>query len=330
MRISIIIPTYGVESYIYDCLQSVAKQTYCKDLECIIVDDCTPDNSVEIAKEFCSQYNGCIDFKIINRDKNGGLSAARNTGLSAATGEYVYFLDSDDEITPDCIKNLVEPLSTKHYDFVVGGLTITTSTNEEVPNVPLLLDRGELMGNGIIQSYCRGQYYMMAWNKLCKRDFLIQKNLFFTEGIIHEDNIWSFQMACRAESMYVVPDTCYIYKLRPNSITTNQKYDRRTKSLLTIANLMAEELSNCDKTKVGYANIIVQQWLYVVIKHCSERMPTSEIQDIYNKLHHIFKPYIFSTAKSLKLSILYFVRDFHYMLPHRLGLKWVLMMKKIF
>ena len=110
MKITIVVPVYNVEPYIEDCLKSVAEQTYKGDIECIIVDDCTPDGSCAIIEHFINEYNGSIDFKLLHHTKNRGLSAARNTGIGAATGEYIYFLDSDDEITPECIELLTKPL----------------------------------------------------------------------------------------------------------------------------------------------------------------------------------------------------------------------------
>ena len=105
---SIIIPVYQVEQYIQKCLLSVVSQSYTKGIECILVNDCTKDESINIAQKLIDEYRGNIKFRIINREENGGLSAARNTGILEAKGDYLYFLDSDDYITPDCIKVLAE------------------------------------------------------------------------------------------------------------------------------------------------------------------------------------------------------------------------------
>ena len=120
--ISIIIPVYNVEKYIVKCLQSVASQTLTKGIECIIVDDLGSDNSIQLALDFINNYEGDISFSIIHRKQNGGLSAARNTGIEAATKKYLYFLDSDDEITPDCTE-LMWGLIDKHgeVDLVQGS-----------------------------------------------------------------------------------------------------------------------------------------------------------------------------------------------------------------
>ena len=116
MKVSVLIPVYNVAPYIERCLQSVVDQTY-TDIECILVDDCGSDNSIELAQNFINNYKGNIKFSILHHDKNKGQSAARNTALKYAKGEYVYFLDSDDAITSDCIEILMS-LATKYPNAV--------------------------------------------------------------------------------------------------------------------------------------------------------------------------------------------------------------------
>ena len=121
MLISIVIPVFNVEIFISECLQSVIRQTYTGPLECIVVDDCGTDKSIEIAEQLIAEYDGPIDFKVLHHDHNRGLSAARNTGMDAAKGDYVYFLDSDDWISDDCIEKLAKPLQNEVFDVVVGN-----------------------------------------------------------------------------------------------------------------------------------------------------------------------------------------------------------------
>jgi glycosyltransferase involved in cell wall biosynthesis len=104
--VSVIVPVYQVSDYVERCIRSVMAQTY-TDIECIIVDDATRDDSIDKCEALIKEYDGPIQFRIIHHEQNRGLSVARNTGFDAANGEYVYFLDSDDYITPDCIEKLV-------------------------------------------------------------------------------------------------------------------------------------------------------------------------------------------------------------------------------
>ena len=174
MKISIIVPVYNVEPYIEDCLKSVAAQTYNGEIECIIVNDCTPDDSCAVIERFINGYDGAIDFKLLHHTVNRGLSAARNTGIDAATGDYIYFLDSDDEIMPECIEVLAEPLKNKKYDFVIGDYITTFSQNI----APLLQEDGELLGSEEIRkSYFANKWYSMAVNKLCNINFIREQHL---------------------------------------------------------------------------------------------------------------------------------------------------------
>ena len=234
MKISIVIPVYNVEAYIEDCLKSVAAQTFNGDMECIIVDDCTPDNSCAIIERFIKEYNGSIDFKLVHHTVNRGLSAARNTGIDAATGEYIYFLDSDDEITPDCIELLAEPLKNKKYDFVIGNYE-TVGSDKEFP--PLLLEEGKIDGNEEIRNhYFTDQWYMMAWNKLYNLDLIRKEELYFKEGLLNEDELWSFQIACTAQSMSVVRHSTYKYKIRESSIMGQLRDTNRAYALSVVFN----------------------------------------------------------------------------------------------
>ena len=234
MKITIVVPVYNVEAYIEDCLKSIAAQTYKGKLECIIVDDCTQDNSCAVIEHFIKEYKGTIDFKLLHHNVNRGLSAARNTGIDAATGEYIYFLDSDDEITPNCIELLAEPLKEKKYNIIVGDYTIIGS-EDEYP--PLLLKGGAILTNTEIRtSYFAYKWYVMAWNKLCKLDYIRKERLYFKEGLINEDELWSFQMACTAQTMYVIKKETYKYKVRESSIMGRQNNVSKANSLSTIAN----------------------------------------------------------------------------------------------
>ena len=119
IKVSIIIPIYNVEPYIERCIISVLNQSY-KNIEIIIINDCTPDKSIELINKLLNnKYSSTENIHILNHEKNKGLSAARNTGIMNATGDYLYFLDSDDSITHDCIEVLVNALSL-NIDFVIG------------------------------------------------------------------------------------------------------------------------------------------------------------------------------------------------------------------
>ena len=239
LKISIVIPVYNVAPYIAECIQSVMNQTWQGELECILVDDCGTDDSMTVIGAKLKDYNGKIDFKIVHHQQNRGLSAARNSGIEAVTGDYVYFLDSDDEITPDCIERLACPLNgEKAFDLVVGDYRIKGS---DMPKPPLLLQDGcSLYGEDVLHSYRKGEWYMLSVNKLYRVGFLKSNHLLFLEGIIHEDELWSFQIACLAQSLYAVGSETYIYKVREGSITAHRNHQRRCESIKVILKEMRQ------------------------------------------------------------------------------------------
>lgn len=229
VKVTIVVPLYQVEEYIEACLVSVANQTYKGPIECIIIDDCGTDNSCQIVEKFISEYKGQIDFRLLHHDCNRGLSAARNTGMDHASGEYIYFLDSDDEVTPDCIEKLANPLENYRYDFVIADFSIIGDRQVTT----YLKARGEYK-SGIKEAYYRKEWNVTAWNKLCNVDFLRRNNLRFKEGIIHEDILWSFYLANFTKSMYALEDKTYIYNTRESSIMGAMKITRSKDSKILI------------------------------------------------------------------------------------------------
>lgn len=210
-KVSIIIPVYNVEPYIEDCLQSVMRQTYRGEMECILVDDCGTDNSMEIVQQLVAAYKGPVVFKIVHHDHNRGLSAARNTGIDVSSGEYVFFLDSDDWISDDCIERLTQPLDLEQYDFVVGHYErdgkdsfVTCPEGEYYKNRLKTRDN-----SGIPVSAC---------NKLFRKSFLLDRHLLFEVGKVFEDSIFTFDLACVERKYYIIDSITYYYRRRENSI----------------------------------------------------------------------------------------------------------------
>ncbi len=223
-KVSIIIPIYNVELYIEECLQSVMRQTYAGMIECILVDDCGTDNSMEIIGQLIEVYNGPIEFKVLRHEHNRGLSAARNTGMDAACGDYVYFLDSDDWISDDCIEKLTYPLSFEQYDFVVGhyerdGKDSFISCPEGEHHKDELKP---ISGNRKPKPISSGGMPVSACNKLFKKSFLFDNQLLFEVGKVYEDSIFSFDMGCVERKFYVVNSITYYYRRREDSITTRK------------------------------------------------------------------------------------------------------------
>lgn len=113
MNISVIVPVYNVEKYIERCITSIINQTFTEGVECIVINDCTPDKSMEIVERLVSKYDGSIQFKLIYHEKNKGIAAVRNTGLDTATGDYTIYIDSDDYCELDMLEKCTQRLLKK-------------------------------------------------------------------------------------------------------------------------------------------------------------------------------------------------------------------------
>lgn len=314
MKVTIIVPVYNVSAYIEWCWESLVKQTY-KEIEILFVDDCGTDDSVEKLQKLIDTHPD-IYCKILHHDHNRGLSAARNTGLMAATGDYVYFLDSDDDITEDCIERLVAPVMNDEIDIVVGNYRVVGGEAHS----PLLLDSGLLdSSKEVLASYAAGQWYVMAWNKLCRRDFLIDNNLFFREGLIHEDVLWTFQVACKAQSLYVCNDVTYNYNVRGASIMTSMSIERDLRVYLDVFDAIVdfvrseqrefgvEEYRIIEGKKSGIIYSLLHNKEYSLYKMAYSRMKAQ----VYISPIRAWRKGVISTS--------YLIRDLHYALPTALG-----------
>lgn len=241
IRVSIIIPVYKVEPYIVRCVESVLHQTY-RNIEVILVDDYTPDQSMELAKKIIRQSPLSQDFMFVflSHDQNRGLSVARNTGIDASTGDYIYFLDSDDELKPFCIESLVN--NAEEYglpEIVIGSFIKSLEDNKDSIVVEDVVLNPAFYDNNmkILDAYLYGEIYQMGWNKMIKRDFLLNNKLYFFEGILHEDFLWTFILCNKATTMLLSQLTTYIYKVRKGSIMTSMT-DRNYESTIRILNIV--------------------------------------------------------------------------------------------
>lgn len=244
--ISIVIPIYNVEPYILECLQSVDKQTIGDDIECILVDDCGTDNSVLVAEDFIKSYEGRVHFTLIHHQKNGGLSAARNTGVRAAHGEYLYFLDSDDTIKNNCIELLLELAQKHNAELVIGSYDTGDSRMSQFGKI----DYPECVDNKRDVKRMLLNYDILpvtAANRLIRRELLVKNDLFFKEGIIHEDNYWTFFLAKHVERMAICKEKVYYYRSTPGSITNKINVEKETFAFHTMIEDFCSHIDSFEK-----------------------------------------------------------------------------------
>lgn len=230
LKLSIIIPVYNVEPYIANCLDSCLQQDIpIEEYEIIVVNDGSPDNSVGIVGNYM-QRSPII--RLVNRD-NGGLSAARNTGLKEAKGEYVWFIDSDDWIEPNVLKGLTERAYRDKLDVLCFNLQLAFADGH-IENFYISSEENGRVFNGCDFIYKVGMP-PAAWAALYRRDFLEKNALCFYDGILHEDQEFTPRSYCLAERIAFVDQVVYNYNQREGGIMKSKQSERKCKDLLTVA-----------------------------------------------------------------------------------------------
>ena len=221
MKISIIVPIYKVEGQISRCLDSVIKQSH-SNIELIIVNDCSPDRSYQIALDFLKESNFLSQTITLEHSSNRGLSEARNSGLSVATGDYLFFLDSDDNLaTENTIAHLVKRVEQYNYpDLIIGSYQYVS--DNEVLGVHLLKDIYYKDQLSLYSAYASKKgIYWSAWGKLIKRELIEQNKLSFYPRLYSEDILWSFNLFRVAKNAYLSSEIVYDYYHRPGSIMSS-------------------------------------------------------------------------------------------------------------
>lgn len=231
MKISIIIPIYNVEKYIERCINSVLGQTY-RNLELILINDCTPDQSMDIVKRIINNSEKSKDFEIkyISHTTNKGIAATRNTGMKNVSGEYFFFLDSDDEITPDCIESMVT-LAQKYkgVDLIQGDIVYTN--NNKIKGIrsvdsEYVADKSLIKKMMFNDGTCTYSIPNVVWNKLIRTSLVIENNMWFKEGIVAEDVYWLIMYWKYINSIAFNLKKTYLYFNDNPSSITNEKIQK--------------------------------------------------------------------------------------------------------
>lgn len=230
-KISIVAPMYNVAPYLRECLDSVCEQTLV-DFEAILVDDGSPDESGAIADEYAAKDGR---FKVIHK-RNGGVSAARNDGLAAATGEYVFLLDSDDYLAVDALEKLYDKTGNGRVDVVLGdyvAFSHTSQTVYKVVNKPFestdrrMLDAVQLavFNMGPADIVC-GEIHILrgvgaAWHYLIKRSVITDNSISFDPSLkgLFDDGCFTLHVLEAAKSIAYAQIPTYYYRHVAGSIT---------------------------------------------------------------------------------------------------------------
>ncbi len=320
MKVSVIIPVYNVVRYIERCLLSALGQTW-GELEIILVNDATPDDSMDVVENVLAGHPRRACVKVLAHSRNRGLSAARNTALREATGDYVFFLDSDDYLPAESIERLARGAWEENVDFVVGNYEVTGG-RRSVP--PLKLATGLLEDNRrVLATFAAGEWYVMACNKLISRSFLLRNRLFFQEGLVHEDDLWSFKTACLAERAFIVNETTYYYYIQPDSITSRPT-TRNLQSRVEIIRLLfdfitsSERLRNNRDVYLAFESFKAK-YFDRILYFTSDEVFRRSAYDVFREKTYLAA---WEATQRFRPGLLQRVRNFHYRLPASWGYRY--------
>ena len=224
LLVSVIVPVYNVEMYIEECLDSVVRQSY-QNLQIIVVDDGSTDASSKKVKPYLEDSRVCFI-----EQENKGLSGARNTGLKAASGKYVLFVDSDDYLELKTIEELVVAMEEKQVDLIrFNGRAFLDGLNEPIEqnnyDFSHRLQEEKKYTQDRFEAN-RRTFASPVYLYMVRREVLIKNVLTFYEGILHEDELFTTQVFLNSNSMLYVNAFYYNRRYRENSIMTNQSQER--------------------------------------------------------------------------------------------------------
>lgn len=264
-KMSVIIPVYNVELWLIKCIDSLLNQTY-SNIEIILIDDGSTDRSSEICDEYSKKDTRVKAIHI----KNSGQSVARNKGLDVSQGEYILFVDSDDYLCDsEIIEKFINILSSSKCDFIYTSYCRFNDGNEdEITEIlPINLTNKDIenkLGKDILTDLIsKNSFHHAPYLKVCRRDFILNNNLYFRKGYYHEDVEWSFKVFYYAKKVIIYNETWYMRRMRENSTITSRDEKSICKKLcdrLIIANELIKFFEERDVSKVIIDDLVRMYW----------------------------------------------------------------------
>lgn len=305
MKVSFIIPVYNVENYIHQCVDSIISQTY-RDIEIILVDDGSPDGSPKICDEYAAK-----DPRIIALHKtNGGLSDARNYGLNKATGDYVVFVDSDDFwASKDALEMLVTILSNnKDVDFIGFNCQYYFQRNEHYvkwPLYPEVLKTPTDKNSALVELSKAGIFPVSACMKLIKRDFLVEKKIYFKIGQLSEDIPWFVNLMDSSNECMFINEYIYSYRQVDNGSSISHSIGVR--NIDNVINIINKEIELIDKRSFNHeakdAIYSFMAYELAILYACLQFLSKDDARIRYKKLNEL--RWLFSYTKNPKVKKIY-------------------------
>ena len=273
-KVSVIIPVYNTEKYLRKCLDSVCNQTL-SDIEVICINDCSPDNSLEILQEYAQKDKR---IKIIDFKENKGAAVARNTGIDEAQGEYIGFVDPDDYIALNFYEKLYNKAIKNNADVTKGTIHLTFDRTEEISDKTKKIVKKELeMMRRLHRNIQKDKMYFrcMFTTAIYRKSMLESYNIRFIENCIcGEDLIVPLKAAVYSNKIQLVDSARYFYLRRENSATTSTFSKKKYISSLLMQSVILDFLNNAQVSKKHY-KYIMRNYIHTT--------PFFEILNLYKK-----------------------------------------------
>ena len=275
---SIIVPIYNVERYLEQCIESVLAQDY-QNYELILVDDGSPDNSIDICAKYAKQYSNIVFIHKIN----GGVSDARNAGIQIARGEYLMFLDSDDYWEGRTILSDLQNIITENNPDVIFNYMSSVYPDKIVNHY---INRDKLIGSfkeDFQDLYQDGIYLGFPFTKIMKRELILKNQLFFIKGRTFEDVIWSFSLVKHIKDYAIYRNCFYMYRRERKGSITSVVTAKNQESLFQNLSDVITEIENMklnNELLPGFKKYVDDIYGYVMT--CYELLPENEKVDFLN------------------------------------------------
>ena len=290
--LSIIIPVYNVEKYLAKCFDSIIQQCTTDNIEIIIVNDGSPDNSLEIIAKYHKDYASLI--KVVNQ-KNQGLSMARNNGLDIASGDYVWFVDSDDWLPENAIQNVLNYICNNSDVDVFSSYLTKYFEIDGKYDQPIC--KGKLYFTGL-EYLSKKEPQGAAVRFVCKREFLNNNKLSFVKGLLHEDTIWGYMMLYKASKVMLIDKPIYVYRIRASESIMSSISIRSAISLIEghriVKEWMLQNVENNDRrmfTNLSFGLI------KSLLDFCKNIVDTPDYKTFYKKNKHYIRKEAYTAWK---------------------------------
>ena len=290
MELSIIVPIYNVEDYLEECLESLYNIKNIE-LEIILVNDGSKDNSFKIMEKFKDMYP---EKTVLINKENGGLSSARNAGMKAAVGEYVSFIDSDDFIDVDEFERFFKEGQKDKLDVIVGNMRYYTpeKTGDPLFRSDMIKNSGILKGVDFFWELFQKPkcFREEVVDDIYRREFLLKNDIWFNENIVHEDSEFTPLVYLKAEKVRYIDRAFYFYRQRTGSIM-NKVSEKSIVSLESICERFFDEYKKLGsvKGKEVLSALILSFYSVVVYKRYNGAGDWKRVHKRYKELYSALK-----------------------------------------